>query len=279
MVSDSDSTPVNNTKKIALPDFIDFEEGFDHILEMLKETKEALLRANQAKSVFLANLSHEIRTPMNAIMGFAQMLQQSELNDSQQDYVKVILDSGHRLQSFINDLLDLANYEMGKVSVNSTECRVDECIAEIWNLYVPRIREKNLLPHLVCPPCDTPVLVDRQILRRILDSLLDNAVKFTSTGTVSLECRFEKVDDGKLDLTVYVTDTGIGIHPDRLPGIFNVFEQADGGITRRHGGTGLGLGLCKRMVNHLGGSVSVSSEPGIGSRFTVRIPLQTVLPA
>lgn len=260
-----------------LPDFIDFEEGFDHILEMLKETKEALRRANQAKSVFLANLSHEIRTPMNAIMGFAQMLQQSDLSESQQDHVKVILDSGHRLQSFINDLLDLANYEMGKVSMNATECRVDECILDLWNMYEPLIKEKNLMPHFVCPELNIPVLIDRQILRRILESLLNNAVKFTSTGTVSLECQFQPMDDDKMDMIAYVTDTGIGISQDRLPGIFNLFEQADSGITRRHGGTGLGLGLCKRMVNHIGGSVSVSSEPGLGSRFTVRIPLQLVL--
>ncbi len=274
MTPEDKHPPTEQPNRLRLPEFIDFEEGFDHILEMLKETKEALLRANQAKSVFLANLSHEIRTPMNAIMGFAQMLQQSELNDNQKDYVQVILDSGHRLQSFINDLLDLANYEMGKVSVNATECRVDECIGDIWKEFVPRITAKNLLPHAVCPTWESPVLVDRQMLRRIMESLLDNAVKFTSTGSISLECQYQPQADAVLDLLVFVTDTGIGISAERLPGIFNVFEQADSGITRRHGGTGLGLGLCKRMVNHLGGSISVSSEPGIGSRFTVRLPLQ-----
>jgi signal transduction histidine kinase len=266
----------NPNGKLPLPEFFDFEEGFDHILEMLKETKDALQRANQAKSAFLANLSHEIRTPMNAIMGFAQMLQKSDLNESQQDYVNVILESGYRLQSFINDLLDLANYELGKVSINATECRVDECVGDIWNEFLPRIREKHLLPHAVCPAQENLVLIDRQVLRRILESLLDNALKFTSTGSISLECAYQPLGEDKLEIMLFVTDTGIGISADRLPGIFNAFEQADSGVSRRHGGTGLGLGLCKRMVNHLGGTISVTSEPGIGSRFTVRLPLQLV---
>lgn len=251
----------------------EFTEAYADVLQLLKETKQAAIRAAKAKSAFLANISHELRTPMNAVMGFAQMLNNTPLTDTQKDYVSVILDSGLKLQSFINDLLELSNFETGKVEFNPVPINIHGFVSDIWNEYEQRFIAKELQVHSDIPASSILVKTDKRMLRRVLSSILDNALKFTEQGSVRLQCLLRSEDNDSIRLHLEVADTGIGIHPDRLHGIFNLFEQADDSPTRRYGGTGLGLGLCKRIVNYLNGSITVESEPNVGSRFIVSLPV------
>ncbi|MDP2172842.1 MAG: ATP-binding protein [Candidatus Cloacimonadaceae bacterium] len=251
----------------------EYGEAFEHVLKLLKETKESNLRANQAKSAFLANISHEIRTPMNAIMGFAQMLKQSGLNDTQKDHVEVILDCGAKLLCFINDLLELSNLELGKVEINSLPCDPVKLLSQVWDEHLPRIKTKKLKGELILPQDLPQILLDRRMFRRVLNSILENAVKFTESGFISMNCSVFEDTDQCVKLLVSISDTGIGIAEESVHGIFNLFEQADNSITRHYGGLGMGLGLSQRIVKFMGGRITVVSEPEKGSCFHVCIPV------
>nr|MDK2851354.1 hypothetical protein [Candidatus Cloacimonadota bacterium] len=228
----------------------------------------------EAKNVFIRNISHEIRTPMNAIMGFAQMLKHSGLNPQQVDYVDVILDSGNKLLSILENLLDLSNLQLGNVHVNAARCTLDSFFRRIWQAYEPAIIAKNLEPRLILPSNLPTVLVDCNKLQRVLDFVLSNAVKFTDQGYVSLKVEYSVREEGGYWVDIYVEDSGCGIAEERMQHIFEAFEQGDKSLTRSYEGLGLGLGLSSRIVELLGGEISVSSVPNKGSLFHIRVPVE-----
>lgn len=230
----------------------------------------------QAKSAFIANISHEIRTPMNAIMGFAQMLKSSPLNETQTDYVDVIIDSGKKLLLIISNLLDLSNLQLGKSSLNLKPCQPAKMADKLWQHFKPLISAKNLLPIFECDEQLPELMLDCEKVERVLSFIISNAVKYTERGFVAFKFTHKKISDKELNLFIEVADSGIGIAEDKLPHIFDVFEQADNSITRAYNGMGIGLGLSRQIVLLLGGSIRVQSVPGEGSRFFVEIPAPLV---
>ncbi|MBP7309888.1 MAG: HAMP domain-containing histidine kinase [Candidatus Cloacimonetes bacterium] len=234
--------------------------------------KEGSISQHPAKSDFIANISHEIRTPMNAIMGFAQMLQGTNLSPQQQDYVSVILDSGKKLLLIINNLLDLSNLQTGKMTLNPISCKPLETAGKLWDHYRPQILAKNLKPVLDCEKDIPELYFDCEKLERILGYLLSNALKYTSKGFISLKMSLRKGRDNGLFLFLEVADSGIGIAPELLPYIFEDFEQADNSITRPYEGLGIGLSLAKQTVTLMGGKIWCLSTPGQGSQFFIEVP-------
>jgi len=236
-------------------------------LKALRESREIARSLNLAKSAFLASMSHEIRTPMNAILGMADMLWESQLTAEQRRYVEVFRRSGSALLALINDILDLSKIESGHLALENIEFDLQEVLDQAIELIAGKARAKNivLLSHL-SPGVVTAVRGDPARLRQILINLLGNAVKFTDSGEIVLAaCNQEPDEPRKIEFTV--TDTGIGIPSDKLGIIFDDFAQADASTARRYGGTGLGLGISRRLVEAMGGHLTASSSVLKGSTF------------
>ncbi len=247
------------------------QQGFKQQETKLEDISS--LGQDNVKSAFIANISHEIRTPMNAIMGFAQMLQGTNLNLQQQDYVSVILDSGKKLLRIINNLLDLSNLQMGKMTLNPVTCKPVETAQKLWEHYRPQIVGKKLKPVLDCATELPELNFDCEKLECVLSYLLSNAIKYTSRGFVSLKMSLKKNREGKPVLFLEVSDSGIGISPELLPRIFEEFEQADNSITRPFEGLGIGLSLARQTVELMGGKIWCNSILGQGSQFFVEVPV------
>ena len=243
----------------------------------LQETNDALLRATQLKDQFLANMSHELRTPLNAILGLTEGLLeqvQGPLNEKQTKALKIVKRSGSHLLELINDILDLSKIESGKVELNCAETDVaglcESALVFIkQQAYKKGIQvETNIAPHLPC------LSVDERRIRQVLINLLNNAVKFTPEGgEVTLEV--SDPESGQSYLRLAVIDTGIGIETEKIKELFQPFTQVDSDLNRKYQGTGLGLSLVKRIVELHGGTVGVSSKVGVGSCFTVDLPIAT----
>ncbi len=233
-------------------------------------------KANVAKSQFLANMSHEIRTPMNAIIGFGEVLYEEQISDIQQGYVKLILDSARYLLQLINDILDFSKIETGRIKAEKMECDISELLANVESLMLPSAKQKNLEFMIISMP-DIPqiIITDPVRLRQCLVNLVNNAIKFTESGSIKLSVQ-SVVKEQKPFMEFQVADTGIGIHPEKLETIFNAFTQGDGSTTRKYGGTGLGLTITKQIANLIGGDISVTSQEGKGSTFTLSVPISTV---
>ncbi|WP_310557424.1 PAS domain S-box protein [Flavobacterium sp.] len=244
-------------------------------LELIEEKIKAD-NAVQAKQQFLSNMSHEIRTPMNAIVGFTNVILKTELTDSQKQYLDAIKVSGEALVVLINDILDLAKVDSGKMTFDKIAFDLVESIHKIVQLFEIKLKEKKLKFNLTLDDAiPNQIIGDPMRLRQIILNLLSNAVKFTDKGSISLDVKVLSHSKNKLNIEFKITDTGIGIANEKLETIFNNFEQAHVETSANYGGTGLGLAIVKKLVENQGGTIVTNSEIGKGSTFSFTLKFNT----
>ncbi len=243
--------------------------------QALADARDAAEAANAAKSLFLANMSHEIRTPLNGVIGLAQALSQTELKPDQREMLDLMQSSSRMLLTLLGDILDLARIESGRLSLEDEAFDLKAAVHEAADLYRASAVAKGLsLIVEVCDDCPGWIAGDVVRLKQVMCNLVSNAVKFTESGLIKLEAQCGPDVDGAPTLRVAVSDTGIGFGPEQRERLFGRFEQADGAITRRYGGSGLGLSICRQLTEMMGGALDAESEPGGGSTFFLTIPLR-----
>ncbi len=253
-------------------------ELLEQALKKTEDAKEAAQEANKAKSMFLANMSHEIRTPLNGIMGFTELLKNTPLTEEQKEFVSIIEKSSENLLEIINNILDIAKIESNKIELESV---VFEPIVEFENaveVYAPKAAEKGInLASFVDPHLEKPLKGDPTKIKEVLINLISNAVKFTPKGgEIAVEIKKIGQKDSNAVIHFEVRDTGIGIPEDKKEKIFEAFSQADISITRKYGGTGLGLTISSEFVKLMGGELKIESEEGKGSRFFFTLELEEI---
>jgi len=242
--------------------------------EEVAKAKEASEAANRTKSLFLANMSHELRTPLNAIVGYSEMLQEESVEqglDSFSTDLEKINQSGRQLLALINDILDLSKIEAGKMELYLETFDLSALIDDVAATISPMVEKNSNVLHIERAKNLGGIRADQVKVRQALYNLLSNAAKFTHEGTITLNAERQMMDDAEW-IVFRITDTGIGLSPEKIVKLFQDFTQADASTTRKFGGTGLGLALTRRFCQMMGGDVTVSSVPGKGSTFTIKLP-------
>jgi PAS domain S-box-containing protein len=270
--------PINIAGQIRLCCFIrDLTKQREHEVA-LEAAKEAAEAANRSKSSFLANMSHEIRTPMTAISGYAELLCDSSVSLSKNqtvNYAETIHRNGQHLLQLIDDILDLSKVEAGKVVVEKIPMRIQQLLDDVEQLMKRRADSGNLtLENVRLTEIPLTIVSDPNRIRQILVNLVGNAIKFTKSGKVTIATRLLKKSEIQPQLEISVSDTGIGMTVEQVERLFSPFTQADSSTTRKYGGTGLGLCISKSFAELLGGSLTVQSTAGVGSTFTLTLPIQ-----
>jgi signal transduction histidine kinase len=250
------------------------QEQVDERTTELRRIADEALVANRSKSLFLSNVSHELRTPLNAILGYGELLVE-ELEERGEPELGAIAgriaQAAHHLHALVNDLLDLQKIEAGKLLLSFSEVDVEALVAEVGDMVGPKLRDHRDVLRTLVEPDARRLRTDSLRLRQILFNLLSNAAKFTQDGEVTLRVR-AAAQGGSVGLVFEVADTGAGMSAEQLARLFAPYVQVDVVLARRHGGTGLGLALTRRLCQLLGGEISVESEAGRGSCFRVYLP-------
>jgi len=243
----------------------------------LEDALEDARAANASKSVFLANMSHEIRTPMNSIMGFSELALDDYVPPKTRDYLAKIQTNTESLLQIINDILDISKVESGKMELEHIPFDMHELFISCRTMIMPKAIEKGIMLYFyVEPSIGKMPLGDPTRLRQVLTNLLSNAVKFTNTGMIKLHAAIKEMKEKTVSMHFEVKDSGIGMTPEQIEKIFIPFTQADSGTTRQYGGTGLGLSITKNFIELMGGTLTVESTPGVGSRFSFDLTFDTV---
>lgn len=254
-----------------------FQEHQAHLIEELETARDRANAASDAKSNFLGVISHELRTPMNGVLGAAQLLSATRLEDTQREYLSIIRNSGDNLLSLLNDILDMTKIEAGKMTFDVVDVVVEDLHKRVVGPFQAQAEAKGLDFNVVLEG-ETPATVKGDPLRicQVIQNLLANAVKFTDTGGVTYTVRGERLSDKVVRFDYEVRDTGSGITAADIERLFQPFTQVDGSSTRRFGGTGLGLTISRRMANIMGGDIAVTSTYGEGSTFTFSVEAEVV---